>query len=212
MKMRSLLCAAPALAALLTATVLGWAQAAKGPEETTAAGAGGKIEALSLAVGETRTLSAKGVRNYSLGLSELVDTRITPDGSQFVLVGKKTGTTTLLLIHDDGKRSSYEIQVTERSQAAVENELGALLEGESGVNFRRIGGRFFLEGSVGSDAELKRIQRMGGCIPNRCSRWSRSAVARLPTAACSYASTSSSCSTTRARATAWAWPGRKRTG
>jgi pilus assembly protein CpaC len=154
-------------ALLLSATALAWAQAAKPPEETAAPSAGGKIEALSLAVGETRTLSAKGVRNYSLGLSDLVDTRITPDGSQFVLVGKKTGSTTLLLIFDDGKRSSYEIQVTERSQAAVEHELEALLTGESGVSFRRIGSRFFLEGSVGTEAELKRIQQMAALYPDQ---------------------------------------------
>lgn len=159
----------PALALLLSATALGWAQVpgqpAKPSEEPAAAA--GKVEGLSLAVGETRTLSAKGVRNYSLGLAELVDTRITPDGSQFVLVGKKTGTTTLLLIGDDGRRSSYEIQVTERSQAAVEHELEALLAGESGVHSRRIGSRFFLEGSVGTEAELKRIQQLAALYPDQ---------------------------------------------
>jgi pilus assembly protein CpaC len=152
---------------LLSASALAWAQAARPVEEAAAPTPAGKLEALSLAVGETRTLSAKGVRNYSLGLNELVDTRITPDGSQFVLVGKKTGTTTLLLIYDDGKRGSYEIQVTERSQAAVEQELEALLTGESGVSFRRIGGRFFLEGSVGTEAELKRIQQMAALYPDQ---------------------------------------------
>jgi pilus assembly protein CpaC len=167
MRIRWYLRGAPLAALLLSASALAWAQAAKPVEETAAPSPGGKLEALSLAVGETRTLNAKGVRNYSLGLSELVDTRITPDGSQFVLVGKKTGTTTLLLIHDDGKRSSYEIQVTERSQAAVEHELEALLTGESGVRFRRIGGRFFLEGSVGTEAELKRIQQMAALYPDQ---------------------------------------------
>jgi pilus assembly protein CpaC len=167
MRIRRYLRGASLAVLLLSASALAWAQAARPVEETAPPSAAGKLEALSLAVGETRTLNAKGVRNYSLGLSELVDTRITPDGSQFVLVGKKTGTTTLLLIHDDGKRSSYEIQVTERSQAAVEHELEALLTGESGVSFRRIGGRFFLEGSVGTEAELKRIQQMAALYPDQ---------------------------------------------
>jgi pilus assembly protein CpaC len=146
----------------------GFSQTSKGQEEAAAAAAtSGKSELVSLAVGETRTLSAKGVRNYSLGLNDLVDTRITPDGSQFVLVGKRAGSTTLLLIHDDGHRSTYEIQVTEHSQAAVQRELEDLLAGESGVSFRRIGNRFFLEGSVGSDAELKRIQQMASLYPNQ---------------------------------------------
>lgn len=152
--------------ALVSVSVCALGQTAK-PVEDPGAGASAKLESLSLAVGETRTLSAKGVRNYSLGLNELVDTRITPDGSQFVLVGRKTGTTTLLLIHDDGKRSTYEIQVTERSQAAVEQELDALLAGESGVKFRRVGSRYFLEGSVGTEAELKRIQQMAALYPEQ---------------------------------------------
>ncbi len=169
MRIRSLFYAAPALSLLLSASALGFAQSpgqapAKPTEEPAAAG---KIEALSLAVGETRTLSAKGVRNYSLGLAELVDTRITPDGAQFVLVGKRAGTTTLLLIFDDGRRATYEIQVTERSQAAVEHELEALLAGEAGVQSRRIGSRFFLEGSVGTEAELRRIQQMAALYPDQ---------------------------------------------
>jgi pilus assembly protein CpaC len=165
MSTRRLTRAAPALLLLLTASALAGAQTPKPPEET--AGALGKIEQVSLAVGETRTLSAKGVRNYSLGLNDLVDTRITPDGAQFVLVGKKTGSTTLLLIYDDGRRASFEIQVTERSQTAVQRELEELLAGESGVDFRRIGSRFFLEGSVGSEAELKRIQQMATLYPDQ---------------------------------------------
>jgi pilus assembly protein CpaC len=165
MSLRSLFRGAPAVALLLTASGLGWAQGARPIED--AAAPSGNVESLSLAVGETRTLSAKGIRNYSVGLSELVDTRITPDGSQFVLVGKKTGTTTLLLIGDDGRRTAYEIQVTDRSQAAVQHELESLLAGESGVQSRRIGSRFFLEGSVGTEAELKRIQQMAALYPGQ---------------------------------------------
>jgi pilus assembly protein CpaC len=166
MKARALTGGAQAVAVLLMATAVAWAQTAK-PAEELATGASAKVEQVSLAVGETRTLSAKGVRNYSLGLNDLVDTRITPDGSQFVLVGRKTGSTTLLLIHDDGRRTSYEIQVTERSQAAVQRELEELLAGESGVDFRRIGSRFFLEGSVGTEAELKRIEQMATLYPDQ---------------------------------------------
>lgn len=143
---------------------------AEGPrasDDTAPGGAVSKAEDLALAVGETHTLSAKGVRNYSLGLSDIVDTRITPDGSQFVIVGKHSGMTTLLLIHDDGKRTSYDIQVTERSQAAVQRELEQLLAGEPGVRFRVIGNHFFIEGSVGTDAELQRLQQMAKLYPGQ---------------------------------------------
>lgn len=127
----------------------------------------GKLEELSLAVGETRTLSAREVRNYSLGLSDIVDTRITPDGTQFVIVGKRAGSTTLLLLNNDGSKKTYEIQVTARSEAAVRHELDELLDGIPGVQSHRVGSRFFLEGSVGTEAELSRLDKLAGLYPGQ---------------------------------------------
>ncbi len=124
-------------------------------------------QSLFLAIGETRMLSARGVRNYSLVLPDVVDARITPDGSQFVIVGKQPGSTSLLLIHDDGSRTTYDIRVTARSEASVKRELEQLLQGQPGVQYRRIGGRFFLEGSVGSEAELKRLQQLAMLYPGQ---------------------------------------------
>lgn len=127
----------------------------------------GKLEDMSLAVGETRTLSAREVRNYSLGLSDIVDTRITPDGNQFVIVGKRAGSTTLLLLNNDGSRKTYAIQVTARSEAAVDRELEQLLQGIAGVQSRRVGSRFFLEGSVGTEAELSRLEKVAALYPGQ---------------------------------------------
>jgi pilus assembly protein CpaC len=127
----------------------------------------GKTEELSLAVGETRTLPARDVRNYSLGLSDIVDVRITPDNNQFIVVGKRTGSTTLLLIKNDGSRVTYDISVTSRPEGSVARELEQLLEGVTGVVIRRVGSRFFLEGSVGTEAELRRIQQIAGLYPGQ---------------------------------------------
>ena len=128
---------------------------------------GAHTDELSIAIGETRTLPARQVKNYSLGLGDIVDLRVTPDGGQFVIVGKRSGTTTLLLINNDGTRTSYEIRVTARSEAAVGRELGQLLKDVPGVQVRRIGSRFFLEGSVGSEAELRRLQQMAALYPGQ---------------------------------------------
>lgn len=127
----------------------------------------GRSEGLSLAVGESRTMSAKDVRNYSLGLPDIVDVRITPDGNQFVLVGKRVGGTTLLLIKNDGTRVTYDVDVTSRPESAVARELEQLLEGVTGVNMRRVGSRFFLEGSVGTEAELHRLHQIAGLYPGQ---------------------------------------------
>lgn len=128
---------------------------------------GARSEQMSLAVGETRTLSAREVKNYSLGLPDIVDTRITPDGNQFVIVGKHTGSTTLLLLNNDGTRKTYEIEVTVRSASTVERELAQLLEGIPGVQSRVVGSRFFLEGSVGSEAELSRLEKLAALYPGQ---------------------------------------------
>jgi len=64
-----------------------------------------------LRVGEQKSLSARGVRSYSEGAPGPVDIRITRDQSRFVIVGKQEGTTSLLLIKDDGDQLQYTIRV-----------------------------------------------------------------------------------------------------
>src|SRR6185436_12678822 len=143
----------------------GGAAAAGGAAAT--AGADDHVEELALAVGETKTISAKDVKNYSEGVPGIVDVRLTPDGGQFVVAGKKPGNTTLLLIKNDGTQLTWVISVSNRSPAAVERELQQLLEGTTGVRVRRVGGRFFLEGGVTTEAELKRLNQIASHYPDQ---------------------------------------------
>jgi len=64
-----------------------------------------------LRVGEQKSLPARGVRSYSEGAPGPVDIRVTRDQSRFVIVGKQEGTTSLLLIKDDGGQFQYTIRV-----------------------------------------------------------------------------------------------------
>jgi pilus assembly protein CpaC len=117
-------------------------------------------EDISLAVGETRTLPATGVKEYSEGVRGIVDVVPTPDGKYFVLTGKKPGSTTLLVIKNDGSQTTYEIAVATRNPAQVEKEIQQLLEGVAGIRTRRVGSRIFIEGGVSTDQELKRVQQV----------------------------------------------------
>src|SRR5688572_26025377 len=63
-----------------------------------------------LQVGEQQTISAAGVRNFSIS-GNVVDVRLTPDGALFVIVGLRAGTTVLLLIREDGTQRRIEVQV-----------------------------------------------------------------------------------------------------
>ncbi len=121
---------------------------------------GGSHEEISLAVGETKTLSASGVKEYSEGVKGVVDVVPTPDGRTFVVTGKKPGTTTLLLIKSDGAQTTFDISVANRNPQQVEREIQQLLEPFPGVKSRRVGSRIFLEGAVPTEADFKRIQQI----------------------------------------------------
>jgi len=120
----------------------------------------GAHEEIALAVGETKTLPATGVKEYSEGVKGIVDVVPTPDGRTFVITGKKPGTTTLLLIRTDGSQTTFDITVANRNPAQVERELTQLLDRYPGVKPRRVGSRIILEGAVPTKSDLASIQQI----------------------------------------------------
>ncbi|HET9930882.1 MAG TPA: pilus assembly protein N-terminal domain-containing protein, partial [Polyangiaceae bacterium] len=126
-----------------------------------------RSEELNLAVGETKSLSAVDVKSFSEGIRGIADVRLTPDSSQFIVVGQKSGATTLLLIKKDGTQLTYNINVFSRSPASVERELSQLLDGTPGVRMRRVGARFFIEGGVSNEPALKRIEQIAALFPGQ---------------------------------------------
>src|ERR1700761_1465197 len=118
--------------------------------------AAGSNEELSLAVGENRTISALDVKNYSEGAPGIAEVKVTPGGNQFVIVGQKPGTTTLLLIKKDGSELIWKINVFPQPVSVVEAELAELLGDTTGIRVRRVGARFFIEGGVTLEPELQR--------------------------------------------------------
>lgn len=124
-------------------------------------------EELNLAVGENKTISASDVNNYSEGTKGVADVKLTTDGKRFVIVGRAPGSTTLLLINKDGSQTKWVINVFARSPDAVEREVKQLLEGTSGVRVRRVGARFFIEGGVTAEADVKRIERIATLYPGQ---------------------------------------------
>ena len=71
-----------------------------------------------LRVGEQKSVSARGVRSYSEGAAGVADVRVTRDQSRFVIVGKKQGSTSLLLIHSDGSQVQHTIRVVGADELA----------------------------------------------------------------------------------------------
>jgi pilus assembly protein CpaC len=125
------------------------------------------VREFNVSVGENKTLSASEVRSYSEGARGIAEVKLTPDGSQFVIVGQKAGSTTLLLIMKDGTQLTYVINVFQRAMETVERELRQLLDGTTGIRLRRVGIRFFIEGGVSTEAELTRIERIASLYPEQ---------------------------------------------
>jgi pilus assembly protein CpaC len=156
-------------AQLLTALALlaPAAASAAPPQDRPTAGSTEAAEEIALAVGETKTVPAKDVRNYSEGSPGIIDVKLTTDNSQFVIAGRKPGSTTMLLIKNDGSQINITVHVFARSPAVVEKELTQLLEGISGVRVKRVGARIVMDGVVSSDTELKRVQHIATLYPNQ---------------------------------------------
>lgn len=125
------------------------------------------VREFNVSVGENKTLPAGDVKSYSEGARGIAEVKLTPDGNQFVIVGQKPGSTTLLLIMKDGRQVTYVINVFQRAMETVERELRQLLEGATGIRIRRVGIRFFIEGGVSTEAELNRIERIAGLYPEQ---------------------------------------------
>jgi hypothetical protein len=73
--------------------------------------AAGEPVTRAVAIGETFVVPMKGVKEYSVGLPDLVGTSMTTDGHGLLVTGKKPGTTTILLIMQSGATESHELVV-----------------------------------------------------------------------------------------------------
>ncbi|HEX5658062.1 MAG TPA: pilus assembly protein N-terminal domain-containing protein [Polyangiales bacterium] len=124
-------------------------------------------EELTLAVGENRTIPANDVKNYSEGAPGIAEVKITPGGSQFVIVGQRPGATTLLLLKRDGREVVWHIRVLPQPVQIVESELHQLLGEVPGIRVRRVGARFFVEGGVTTEPELERITHIASLYPGQ---------------------------------------------
>jgi pilus assembly protein CpaC len=152
------------LAVLLGLTALAFTPAparAQGREGTTAVNG----ETITLAIGEAKTISAREVRNYSEGVQGVVDVKLTTDASQFVINGRHQGSTTLLLIKNDGAQITINIDVFVRSPDVVEHELAQLLDGLPSVRVRRVGAHIVMDGAVADDEELQRVRHIATLYP-----------------------------------------------
>src|SRR5262249_54724312 len=122
---------------------------------------------LSVQVGENKTIPATDVKQYSEGAPGIAEVRPTPDGKKFVILGVKQGTTSLLLIKNDGSQVNYVINVFSNAPELVQTELKQLLEPYNGIQVRRVGTRLFIEGGVNSKEDAEKIKQIADLYPGQ---------------------------------------------
>jgi pilus assembly protein CpaC len=167
-----------AVSATLAALLLTTAASAQSPrrgappsrspsDEASGQDDGPKTQDIALAVGETRTFPASDVANYSEGTPGIIDVKLTSDATRFVVVGLKPGSTSLLFIGRDGRQTNMVLNVFARSPEQVASEVAQLIDGYTGVRVRRVGSRFFIEGGVSNEVDLKRIEQIAKLYPGQ---------------------------------------------
>ncbi len=82
------------------------------------------VQELSLALGDQRVLPTEGVRSYSEGVKGIVDVRLTTDGSEFIVVAERAGSTSLLLLMKDGSERHYRIDVQDPARRSPQGAPG----------------------------------------------------------------------------------------
>lgn len=136
-------------------------------EGSEASGEEASANEITLVIGENKTISAVGVKNYSEGIRGIAEIKLTTDNNKFVIAGRKAGSTTLLLINKDDTTTTWVINVFARSPEAVRRELSQLLGEMPGVRVRRVGSRFFIEGGVSGEGDAKRIEKIAALYPGQ---------------------------------------------
>ncbi|WP_394847137.1 type II and III secretion system protein [Pendulispora brunnea] len=156
---------------LCAAMLSGVALAASDARAQNARDQGGPTRAttveMTLIVGENKTIPAQGVTSYSVGSGGIVDVKVAPGMSQFVFVGARPGSTTVLMLMQNGTQVTYAITVFARSPEQVQQEVEQLLQGYTGLRLRKVGTRFFIEGGVATDGDARRIGLIASLYPGQ---------------------------------------------
>jgi pilus assembly protein CpaC len=120
---------------------------------------------VTMAVGESKSLTVGDVANYHVATENVVEVHF--QGDTVVFDGKHAGSTSVVLIKRNGFETTYIINVFLRDPIIVEKELTELLEGYTGVHPRRVGARFFIEGGVSTEGDAKRISLIASLYPTQ---------------------------------------------
>jgi pilus assembly protein CpaC len=122
-------------------------------------------EAIRLAPGHQKVISAPGVTRAAIGNPEIADVKSLPESKQVMVMARREGSTDLILWFRDSTKKTYSIQVA-AGGLDVESEVRKLLKGVEGIEIRKTAGRVVIDGQIFRGPDLDRIQRVLDLYPS----------------------------------------------
>ena len=116
------------------------------------------LEALSLGAGQSKTMPVDRLERAAIANPEVADV-VVVSSSELLLVGKQTGTTTLIIWSSAG-RKTYQIEVA-ASDTAIANEIKRIL-GYPDIRVAKVTKTVILEGTVSDQYQRVRAEKIAG--------------------------------------------------
>ncbi|MBN2718437.1 MAG: pilus assembly protein N-terminal domain-containing protein [Deltaproteobacteria bacterium] len=145
-----------------------------------AQGFAGAADELTLIVGQQHVLDADNIDSFSESTRGVVEIKIPRTGRQLVITAIQPGNTSILLLDQAGNQRQLAISVFARDPARLMDELKELIGPASGLNYRQLGARVVVDGTVGSESELERVSRILAMYPEQAISLVRIGQAVLP--------------------------------
>lgn len=122
----------------------------------------------TIAVGETLTLSAGGIREVMVGDSDVAGTTHSADGRYLFIRGRRPGISTFTLVSGRGdERRTILVRVVGINPTALAEEVRQVLGEGAGVDIRVVKGRVLIEGEVSSEIFQRKIDRLVELYPDQ---------------------------------------------
>ncbi len=113
-----------------------------------------------LIVGDQQLIDAGNIASFSEGTRGIIEVKIPRNGKKLLITAVKPGTTSLLLIDNNGKQQTRSITVFAKKPETIISEVSTLIGKDSAIKFLRIGPKVFIDGSVDTQQGLERIEKI----------------------------------------------------
>lgn len=138
------------------------------PVEVQAQGNADPDHEFTIAVGETLTFDAQGVRRVAAGDDSVADPQTSSDGRHLFITGRSPGISTINIFAGDGDdQRTLLVRVVGVNPNALADEVREVLGDGAGVDIRVVNGRVLIEGEVSSEVFQDKIDRLTELYPDQ---------------------------------------------